>query len=204
MGKTPKGRRRQRARAPGRRRGSAVITADDFGFGLATSAGIIHAHQPGPVSPTTIMVATQAHVKPSLQFLPTAPRLRLGLHLVFTNVSSPALTATPASGLVDAHRQFLTPPQLALRCLSGKIDPTAVFDEICAQADLFQKLVGRAPTHVDGHHHTHQLPIIRQAMLRAMAENILPRLTRRTIEPPGMLAAVSSCRARRLVLNALG
>jgi predicted glycoside hydrolase/deacetylase ChbG (UPF0249 family) len=88
--------------------------------------------------------------------------------------------------------------------MSGNIDDSAVFDEICAQAELFHKLLGRAPTHVDGHHHAHQFPVIRQAMLRAMNEGLLPRVTRRTIEPPGMLASVSSCRSRRMILNMLG
>ena len=34
--------------------------------------------------------------------------------------------------------------------------------------------------------------------------SVLPRVTRQTIEPPGMWAGVSSCRLRRMILNALG
>lgn len=181
-----------------------MITADDFGFGLATSAGIIHAHLHGPVNRTSMMVVTADHAKASVQLLAEAPRLKVGLHLVFTDVGSRALAATGSSKLVNSERRFLGLRQLGFRCLSGKIDASAVFDEICAQAELFHNLVGRAPAYVDGHHHAHQFPIIRQAMLRAMKAGALPRVTRRTVEPPGMLAAVSSCRARRVVLNLLG
>jgi len=181
-----------------------VITADDFGFGLATSAGIVHAHLHGPVNRTSMMVVTGDHVKASVQLLDETPDLNVGLHLVFTDVGHSALAATPASRLVNSQRRFLSIQQLYFRCMSANIDVSAAFDEVCAQADLFHKLLGRAPTHVDGHHHAHQFPVIRQAMLRAMNEGLLPRVTRRTIEAPGILAAVSSCRARRIVLNMLG
>jgi len=181
-----------------------VITADDFGFGFLTSQGIMHAHLHGPVNRTSVMVVTGDHVKKSVQLLDAAPNLQLGLHLVFTDVGDGALAATWASGLVNRQRRFWSIKQLYWRCLSGRIDESAIFDEICAQADEFQKLLGRAPAHVDGHHHAHQFPVIRQAMLRAMKAGILPRITRRTVEPPGLLTAVWSCRARRAILNALG
>jgi len=181
-----------------------VITADDFGFGMATSAGIIHAHLHGPVNRTSMMVVTGDHAKASVQLLGEGPKLKLRLHLVFTDVGAGALAATRSSGLVDAQRRFLSIPQLYFRCLSAKIDGSAVFDEICAQTELFGKLAGSAPSHVDGHHHAHQFPVIRQAMLRAMRVGLLPRATRRTVEAPGMLASVPSCRARRMILNVLG
>ena len=181
-----------------------MITADDFGFGVATSAGIIHAHLHGPVDRTSVMVVSGDHVKASVQLLEGAPDLKLGLHLVFTDVGDCALAASAASGLVNPQRRFWSIQKLYFRCISAKVDPSAVFDEICAQARRFYELIGRAPTHVDGHHHAHQFPVIRQALLRAMKSGILPSVTRRTVEPPGMLSAVSSCRARRAVLNLLG
>src|SRR5437773_9206764 len=88
------------ARGDSAGRGRAVITADDFGFGVATSAGIIHSHLHGPVAATSMMVVTEDHAEASAGLLIDAPKLRVGLHLVFTDVGSPALVATPASGLV--------------------------------------------------------------------------------------------------------
>ena len=150
------------------------------------------------------MLVTGDHVKASVQLLDEAPKLKLGLHLVLTDVGSCALAATHSSRLVNSQRRFLSIQQLYFRCVSKKIDASAVFDEICAQTELFQKLVGRAPAHVDGHHHVHQFPVIRQAMIRAMRAGVLPRVTRRTVEPPGTLARAGSCRARRVILNLLG
>jgi predicted glycoside hydrolase/deacetylase ChbG (UPF0249 family) len=171
---------------------------------LATSAGIIHAHLHGPVNRTSMMVVTGDPAKASVQLLGEAPKLKLGLHLVFTDVGAGALAATRSSGLVNAQGRFLSIQQLYFRCMSGKVDSSGVFDEICAQAELFGKLVGSAPSHVDGHHHAHQFPVIRQAMLRAMKAGLLPRVTRRTVEPPRMVGAIPSCRARRVILNMLG
>src|SRR6267142_5543835 len=124
----------QRASDGGGGRSRAVITADDFGFGVPTSAGIIHAHLHGPVAATSIMVVTQDHVEASVQLLADAPKLKLGLHLVLTEVGSPALVATAASGLVNQQRRFLPARELYFRCLSGKIDRNGAFEEICAQA----------------------------------------------------------------------
>jgi predicted glycoside hydrolase/deacetylase ChbG (UPF0249 family) len=181
-----------------------VITADDFGFGVSTSLGIVHAYLHGPVNRTSMMVVSEDHAKASVQLLDETPNLNVGLHLVFTNVGHRALAATPASGLVNSQRRFFSIPQLYFRCISGRIDASAVFDEICAQARLFHKLTGRTPTHVDGHHHAHQFPVIRQAMIGAMNAGLLPRVTRRTVEAPGMLKSVASRRTGRIVLNALG
>jgi hypothetical protein len=181
-----------------------VVTADDFGFGVATSAGIIRAHIDGPVTATSVMVVTGDHVKASVQLLVDAPDLDLGLHLVVTNVGARPLVATRASGLLSRDGRFLSNGQLWTRAWTRRLDPAAVFDEICAQAKMFERLIGHAPSHVDGHHHAHQLPVIRQALMRAMATNVVPPITRLTIEPPGMLAAVRTSPVRRLALHLLG
>lgn len=181
-----------------------VVTADDFGVGVATSAGIIRAHLCGPVTATSVMVVTGDHVRASVPLLADVPKLDVGLHLVFTDVGSRPLVAGRGSGLVARDGRFLSNTRLWLQAWGGRLDAEAVFDEICAQATLFGKLIGRRPTHVDGHHHSHQLPVIRRALVRAVQLGILPPVTRLTVEPPGMLKAVASSRFRRLVLHTIG
>jgi hypothetical protein len=94
--------------------------------------------------------------------------------------------------------------RLWLKALSGKLDQGAVAEEIAAQAELFRQLVGRAPTHVDCHHHAHQLPTIRGALVEVIGRGILPPITRTTIEPPGLLARVASVRSKRMAAHSLG
>jgi predicted glycoside hydrolase/deacetylase ChbG (UPF0249 family) len=88
--------------------------------------------------------------------------------------------------------------------LTGRIAPSAVFDEIAAQAREFVTILGRPPAYVDAHHHAHQLPIIRQALIRAIDQKLLPSISRITIEPPSMLKFVKTTRLRRRAANWLG
>lgn len=88
------------------------------------------------------------------------PRLRilhephLGLHLDLTEhpLRMPArrLPAVIATSLRRGH------------------DPRLLADEIRAQLDRFESMLGRAPDFVDGHQHVHQLPQVREALLQEL------------------------------------
>jgi hypothetical protein len=181
-----------------------VVTADDFGIGRKTSQGIIQAHHHGPVTATSVMVITGEHVRASIPLLREAPDLDAGLHIVLTACGHGPLKAGRSSGLVDRRGNFLSNGRLWLKALSGKLDKAAVAEEIWEQAELFRRLLGRAPTHVDCHHHAHQLPTIREALVEVIGRGVLPPITRTTIEPPGLRARVSSVRAKRVAVNSLG
>jgi predicted glycoside hydrolase/deacetylase ChbG (UPF0249 family) len=181
-----------------------VVTADDFGIGRLTSEGIIQAHLRGPVTATSLMVITGEHVQSSLPLLENAPNLDVGLHVVLTRCGHKPLIATASSGLVGKDGQFLTNAKLWLKSFAGKINQSAVAEEIVAQAELFRKLLGRSPTHVDSHHHAHQLPTIRDALAEVIGRGILPPITRTTIEPPGNLRKVPGVRAKRFAAGYVG
>lgn len=190
--------------SPGDRGGKwLIVTADDFGFGRLTSQGIIDAHLNGPVTATSLMTTTQDHVRASVELLSQAPKLDVGLHLVLTGGGKP-LCRSRGSGLTDREGNLLGNGRLWARAWTGRIDHEAVFDEIAAQASEFGKLLGRAPAYVDAHHHAHQLPVIRRALIDAIEQKILPAITRVTIEPPGMLKQVKSASLRRRAANLLG
>jgi hypothetical protein len=181
-----------------------IVTADDFGIGLSTSQGIIQAHLHGPVTATSLMSITRDHVKASVPLLADAPNLDVGLHVVLTSCGEKPIVARKSSGLVDRGGYFLTNGRLWIRALGGKLDQRAVADEIAAQAELFHKLVGHAPAYVDSHHHAHQLPIIREALLEVIAHDLLPPITRITVEPPGMIRKVRSVRLKRRAAQWMG
>ena len=183
---------------------SLIVTADDFGIGLQTSKGIIQAHLHGPVTATSLMSITGDHVRASIPLLADAPNLDVGLHIVLTDCGERPLVARRSSGLIDREGNFLSNGKLWMKAFSGKLDERAIADEITAQAELFIKLMGRRPAYVDGHHHAHQLPIIRQALLDVMDHDLLPRITRATIEPADMIRAVPSVRFKRRLADRLG
>jgi predicted glycoside hydrolase/deacetylase ChbG (UPF0249 family) len=181
-----------------------IVTADDFGIGRQTSKGIIQAHLQGPVTATSMIVITGEHARASVALLESAPNLDVGLHIVLTACGHAPLKARRNSGLVDRAGDFLSNGRLWLTALAGKLNKNAVADEIAAQAQFFRGLLGRAPTHVDAHHHAHQLPTIRSALVQVIGHGILPPITRTTIEPPGLLARVASVRSKRLAANSMG
>jgi chitin disaccharide deacetylase len=181
-----------------------VVTADDFGIGVETSRGIIRAHKQGPVTATSLMTITGEHVRSSVGLLAEAPDLDVGLHVVLTNCGHPPLVAGPSSGLVGRDRHFLSNGQLWRNAFTGRLNRAAVAEEIAAQAELFHQLLGRRPMFVDGHHHAHQLPIIRDALLEVIQQGLLPRVTRTTIESPKMIRRVPSAVVKRLAANFLG
>lgn len=181
-----------------------IVTADDFGFGVPTSRGIIRAHHAGVVTSTSLMVVTGDHARASIPLLKDAPDLEVGLHLVMTGPAQKPLVAGKSSGLVAHDGCFNPLGKLLLRAWLRRLNQKAVFDEICAQAEQFIKLTGRPPAYVDGHHHSHQLPIIRDAMVDAMNLGVLPKIVRNTIEPSSVCAAVGGSHIRRKVMHHLG
>ena len=180
-----------------------ICTADDFGIGYETSRGIVHAHLFGPVTCTSLMTVTGDHAKRSMPLLEAAPGLEIGLHLVMSGGDKP-LVATKASGLLGHDGRFLPLPKLILRAYFGRLDRRGVLDEVLAQADMCEQLLCRKPAYVDGHHHSHQLPTIRDAVLQAINAGKLPRLTRATVEPTVIQKSVKVAGVRRKVARHLG
>ncbi|MGD0463084.1 MAG: ChbG/HpnK family deacetylase [Tepidisphaeraceae bacterium] len=181
-----------------------VVTADDFGIGVGTSRGIIRAHRQGPVTATSLMTITGQHVRASVGLLADAPDLDVGLHVVLTDCGHPPLVAGQSSGLVGRDGRFLSNGRLWRKAFSGRLNQAAVAEEIAAQAELFHELLGRRPAFVDGHHHAHQLPIIRDALLGVIRQGLLPPVTRITVEAPKMIWRAPSAGVKRLAAHFLG
>ena len=183
---------------------SLIVTADDFGFGVATSRGIIRAYQAGIVTATSLMAVTGDHVAASIPLLADASTLEIGLHLVLTGRSQRPLVAGFSSGLVGRDGGFHSLPKLLWLAWRRRLNRQAVFDEICAQAAKAATLLGRPPAYVDGHHHAHQLPVIREALIDAIRNGVLPAITRCTVEAPSVRSQVPGCTLRRAVMHRLG
>jgi chitin disaccharide deacetylase len=181
-----------------------VVTADDFGIGRKTSEGIIAAHLHGPVTATSLMSITGDRVRSSVPLLADAPKLDVGLHLVFTKCGDKPVVARASSGLIGRDGQFLSNGKLWMKALTGRLNRRAVADEIVAQTELFHKLVGRAPAYVDSHHHAHQLPIIRDALMEVISHDLLPRISRVTVETRGMVRKVRTVRMKRRAAQLMG
>lgn len=64
-------------------------------------------------------------------------------------------------------------PMLILRSHAHLLATAALRDEIDAQLDAFEAVLGRPPDHVDGHQHVHQLPQVRDALIEVLQRRYL-------------------------------
>lgn len=131
-----------------------IVNADDYGRAPGVSRGILEAHRRGIVTSTTVMI-NQPGVEPQLAEALAAPRLGVGLHLVFT-AGQPVLPPGAVPGLVDDHGRFLE--QHSLWARAEEIPLARLRDELEAQVERFRALAGRLPDHLDCHHFVHLYP----------------------------------------------
>jgi predicted glycoside hydrolase/deacetylase ChbG (UPF0249 family) len=144
-----------------------IVNADDLGRTAGINAGIFEAHRRGIVTSATLMVAYPAAVDAAAE-MAAYPELGVGLHVALTG-GPPVLPAESLPSLVDAEGRLPRRPE----GLAG-VDPGEVLAEVRAQFDRFRRLVGRLPTHLDSHHHSHRVPAVLDAVLAVAGEHGLP------------------------------
>lgn len=114
-------------------RRNLIVNADDFGASDGINRGIVEAHGGGVVTSTSLMVTGRAAAG-AVALAREHPGLAIGLHW--------DLDGGDADPSIDLE------------------SPAAVRAELARQLEAFHELMGRAPTHVDSHHHVHRRPEI--------------------------------------------
>jgi predicted glycoside hydrolase/deacetylase ChbG (UPF0249 family) len=151
--------RQRRAHLP------VIVHADDFGETVDITEGICLAIEAGVVTSTTVM----ANMPGTAEALRRAPQLArqasFGAHLNLCE----GRPLTQGSTLTDADGQFLRKRALAARAVTGKLSLRELEAEVTAQVGLLRD-AGLRISHLDGHKHLHQLPIVCAAVA-----NVLPR-----------------------------
>jgi predicted glycoside hydrolase/deacetylase ChbG (UPF0249 family) len=113
-----------------------IVNADDLGLSTAVNAGIAAAHERGIVTSASMMVR-QGAAPAAAEYAAAHPQLAVGLHIDL--------------GQWDyANGEWMAAYE---RCAPD--DPAAVEAECRAQLQAFRDLLGRDPTHLDSHQHTH-------------------------------------------------
>lgn len=142
-----------------------IVHADDFGETVAITEGICLAIEAGVVTSTSVMV----NMPGTAEALRRAPQLArqasFGIHLNLCE--GRPLTGGPS--LTDEDGQFLRKRALATRALTGKLSLAELEAEVAAQIGMLRD-AGVRVSHLDGHKHLHQLPIVCAAVA-----NTLPR-----------------------------
>jgi len=147
-----------------------ILNADDYGRAASVSAGIRMAHREGIVTSTTAMM-NMPGIEAELQTaLAECPQLGLGVHLVLT-AESPLLPPDQIPSIVSLSDGRAFPKLAAFIQNADRLNTSEAKAEWRAQIEKFVNIAGRAPTHLDSHHHTSYLtPPLFGAMLELARE----------------------------------
>jgi predicted glycoside hydrolase/deacetylase ChbG (UPF0249 family) len=123
-----------------------IITADDYGYSPAYNAGILEAARGRAVDAVSAMVGRRwCDPEPLL-----ATGVEVGLHLELP----PGASRSPRR--------------------AGPAGRDAASERLRSQLERFERLFGRPPGHLDGHHHCHARAGLAAAVARIAAERGLP------------------------------
>jgi len=165
-------------------RRTVVLCADDYGIAPGVCRGIRELLAAGRLSATSCMVDFPEFRAEGPALAEFAERADIGLHVTLT------IERGLARVMADAY----------LRRFSAQ----TIAAEVDRQLDVFMRIMGRAPDHIDGHQHVHVLPVVRDAVCDAAARvgayvrNLHVPLTRTLGRPSPFAAACLSVMSRRI------
>lgn len=130
-----------------------IVNADDFGLCKAQNYGIIDAFTNGVVSSTTAMV-NAAGIEHAAKLSAEHPGLGVGMHFVLT-------LGRPLSLMPGLTREDGLLGKWIWEMAEADVLPLdEIRQELECQYARFVAVFGRAPTHIDSHHHVHMIPQI--------------------------------------------
>ncbi|MSO93956.1 MAG: ChbG/HpnK family deacetylase [Rhodospirillales bacterium] len=144
-----------------------VLCADDYGIAPGVGVAIRDLIERGRLTSTSCMVVSPHWPAEAALLKPLAGRADIGLHLTLTDQS-------PAGEMPTIAPQGRLPPvsKLTIRAHTGRLRRAEIAAEIDRQLDRFEDAFGSLPGFVDGHHHVHQLPSVRDALLEVYGRRL--------------------------------
>lgn len=148
--------------------GAVLLVADDFAMTGGISAGIESLARNGRLSAASAIVTLPRWRRDAAALRGLRDRIATGLHVNLTLgaplAPMPLLAprgALPPIGTLTRHALL---PGRSRGALRAEIEA-----EIARQIAAFEAAMGHPPDMVDGHQHAHALPLVREALLGALA-----------------------------------
>ncbi len=164
-GVSPELERPRRARVRRGRELPVIVHADDFGETVEITEGICQGIEAGVLTSTTIMANMPGTHHALERARQLAARASFGVHLNLCEGSP----LTRGASLMSAEGEFHRKRALFVRSLTGQLSLSELEKEIAAQIGRVRD-AGVRISHIDGHKHLHQLPVVSAAVA-----NVLPR-----------------------------
>lgn len=177
-----------------------VVCADDYALTPGVSRAIRELIAAGRISATSVMTVCPYWREEGPALAAIAGEADIGLHLTLTDQAP--LGAMPQF----APSGRLPPVEAVIRAsLLGRLPIAEIEAEIERQLEAFVAVWKRPPSHVDGHHHVHQLPGVRRALLRALGRHSGPRPYLRSChEPLARIARRGVAQSKAALISTLG
>jgi predicted glycoside hydrolase/deacetylase ChbG (UPF0249 family) len=174
-----------------------ALCADDYAIDEGASRAILQLVDAGRLSATSAMSAKPGWRDFARDIVARRGRVAIGLHLDLTSTPFAPATAPVSRNAV-----------IAAALLRG-LDVKALAGAFERQFDAFEEAIGFAPDHVDGHHHVHVFPQVRDALLTVLSRRYgaSPSRERPLIRSPSdaiaRILARRAAAAKALVVAAL-
>lgn len=149
---------------------SVIFNADDLGMSEEIDRGILRAVRAGLVKEVSVCMTAA----PQRAVIAELAELGAGIGLHFCVTEGRALFGAQP-GLTNAAGEFLGLPRVLLATLRSRLSPRCIERELMAQLDALQDF-GVTPTHINGHHHAHAFPVIRDVILREAVRRACPHV----------------------------
>lgn len=145
-----------------------IINGDDFGYSEAVNRAIVQAHREGVLTSASLMVNERAAGQ-AVELAKANPRLAVGLHLVLV-LGRAALPHSELTHITGADGNFTNSPfQAGLNYYFSAAARRELRREMRAQFARFAA-TGLRFSHVDGHTHLHQHPVIFDELIKLCEE----------------------------------
>jgi hopanoid biosynthesis associated protein HpnK len=145
-----------------------IINGDDFGFSTAVNRAIIQAHREGVLTSASLMI-NEAAADEAVALAKANPTLAVGLHLVLV-LGKAALPHAEIPGITNAEGRFTDSSfQAGIKYYFSPMARRELRLEMRTQFERFAA-TGLNFSHVDGHTHLHQHPVVFDELIRLCEE----------------------------------
>ncbi len=177
-----------------------VVCADDYALTPGVSRAIRELIAARRISATSVMTVCRYWTEEGPALAAVADEADVGLHLTLTD-------HVPLGAMPELAPAGRLPPIGAMvrASLLGRLPVAEIEEEVERQLAAFVAVWKRPPSHVDGHHHVHQLPGVRRALLTVLARRGGTRPYLRSCHEPVSRAVARGVAPRKaLLISVLG
>lgn len=146
-----------------------TLCADDYGLAPGLGRAIRALIGAGRLQATGCMTGSRYWPDEAVLLKTLEGKAQFGVHLTLTD-------QRPLGEMPDLAPDGRLPTigTMVKRAVSRRLDRAEIAAELERQVDAFEAAMGRAPDFLDGHHHVHQLPIIRDVVLDLWHRRLKP------------------------------